>query len=39
MPQFTVFFADVAGFGIEMVQLLDSAHAHGLSLARTQRGG
>jgi len=27
MPQFAVFFADGAGFGIEMVQALDAAHA------------
>ena len=27
MPPFAVFFADGAGFGIEMVQALDAAHA------------
>ena len=27
MPQFAVFFSDDAGFGIEMVQALDAAHA------------
>ena len=26
MPQFAVFFADGAGFGIEMVQALDAVH-------------
>ena len=27
IPQFAVFVADGAGFGIEMVQALDAAHA------------
>ena len=34
MPQFAVFFSDGAGFGIEMVQALDAAHA--LDIARAQ---
>ena len=35
LPQFAVFFADGAGFGIEMVQALDPAHAQ--DIARAQR--
>ena len=31
MPQFAVFFADGAGFGIEMVQALDAAHAQDIT--------
>jgi len=34
MPQFAVFIDDGAGFGIEMVQALDDAHAQGIT--RTQ---
>jgi hypothetical protein len=34
MPKFAVFFSDGAGFGIEMVQALDAAHAQ--DIARTQ---
>ena len=34
MPQFAVFFSDGAGYGFEMVQALDSAHAQ--DIARTQ---
>jgi len=29
MPKFAVFFSDGAGYGFEMVQALDSAHAVG----------
>jgi len=29
MPQFAVFFTDGAGYGFEMVQALDAAHAVG----------
>ena len=29
MPQFAVFFSDGAGYGFEMVQALDAAHAVG----------
>lgn len=31
MPQFAVFFSDRAGFGIEMVQALDAAHAEDIT--------
>ena len=31
MPQFAVFFADGAGFGVEMVQALDAAHAQDIA--------
>ena len=34
MPKFAVFFSDGAGFGIEMVQGLDLAHAE--DIARSQ---
>ena len=34
MPKFAVFFSDGAGFGIEMVQALDAAHAQ--DIARSQ---
>jgi hypothetical protein len=34
IPRFAVFFSDDAGFGIEMVQALDAAHAQ--DIARTQ---
>jgi hypothetical protein len=34
MPQFAVFFSDGAGFGIEMLQALDAAHAQ--NIARSQ---
>jgi len=34
MPQFAVFFADSAGFGIEMVQALDAAHAQDITRAQ-----
>jgi len=30
MPKFAVFFSDGAGFGFEMVQALDDAHAQHL---------
>jgi len=31
IPQFAVFFSDGAGFGIEMVQALDAAHAQDIT--------
>ena len=34
MPQFAVFFSDDDGFGIEMVQALDEAHAVDIVLAQ-----
>ena len=34
MPQFAVFFTDGAGFGIEMVQALDAAHAQDITRAQ-----
>ena len=33
MPQFAVFFSDGSGFGIEMVQALDAAHAQDITRA------
>ena len=33
MPQFAVFFADGADFGIEMVRALDDAHAQDIARA------
>jgi len=33
MPQFAVFFADGAGFGIEIMQALDAAHAQDIARA------
>ena len=38
MPQFAVFFSDGAGFGIEMVQALDAAHAQGIAKAQHPSG-
>ena len=38
MPQFAVFFSDGAGFGIEMVQALDAAHAQDITLAQHPTG-
>jgi len=38
MPQFAVFFADGAGFGIEMVQALDAAHAQDIARAQHPAG-
>jgi hypothetical protein len=37
MPKFAVFFSDGAGFGIEMVQGLDLAHAQDM-VGRDQSG-
>jgi len=37
-PQFAMFFADGAGFGIEMVQALDAAHAQDIALAPYPKG-
>jgi hypothetical protein len=33
MPRFAVFFSDGAGFGIEMVQAMDAAHAEEITRA------
>jgi hypothetical protein len=38
MPQFAVFFSDGAGFGIEMVQALDAAHAQDIARAQHPTG-
>ena len=38
MPQFAVFFSDGAGFGIEMVQALDAAHAQDIARAQHPSG-
>ena len=38
MPQFAVFFSDDAGFGIEMVQALDAAHAQDIARAQHPSG-
>jgi len=38
MPKFAVFFYDGAGFGIEMVQALDAAHAQGIARAEHPTG-
>jgi hypothetical protein len=38
LPQFAVFFADGAGFGIEMVQALDTAHAQDIARAQHPTG-
>jgi hypothetical protein len=38
MPQFAVFFSDGAGFGIEMVQGLDLAHAEDIARAQHPTG-
>ena len=38
MPQFAVFFADGAGFGIEIVQALDAAHAQDITRAQHPAG-
>ena len=38
LPQFAVFFADGAGFGIEMVQALDAAHAQDIARAQHPQG-
>jgi hypothetical protein len=34
MPQFAMFFADGAGFGIAMVQALDTAHTQDITRAQ-----
>ena len=34
MPQFAVFFSDGAGFGIEMAQAMDAAHAQDIARAQ-----
>ena len=38
MPQFAVFFADGAGFGIEVMQALGAAHAQDIALAQHPTG-
>ena len=38
MPQFAVFFSDGAGFGFEMVQALDAAHAEDIARAQHPTG-
>lgn len=38
MPQFAVFFSDDGGFGIEMVQALDAAHAQDIARAQQPPG-
>ena len=38
MPQFAVFFADGAGFGIEMLQALDAAHAQDITQTQHPTG-
>ena len=38
MPKFAVFFSDDAGFGIEMVQALDAAHAQDIARAQHPTG-
>jgi hypothetical protein len=38
MPRFAVFFDDGAGFGIEMVQALDAAHAQDVARAKHPTG-
>ena len=38
MRQFVVFFADGAGFGIEMLQALDAAHAQDITRAQHPTG-
>ena len=38
MPKFAVFFADCAGFGIEMGQALDVAHAEDITRAQHPTG-
>jgi len=38
VPQFAVFFSDDAGFGIEMVQALDAAHAQDITRAQHPTG-
>jgi len=38
MPKFAVFFDDGAGFGIEMVQALDAAHAQDIARAQHPAG-
>ncbi|MCP9806566.1 hypothetical protein KBY71_08565 [Cyanobium sp. T1B-Tous] len=34
MPKFAVFFADGAGFGIELMKALDAAHAQDIARAQ-----
>ena len=38
MPQLAVFFADGAGFGIEVMQALGAAHAQDIALAQHPTG-
>ena len=39
IPQFAVFFAERAGFGIEMVQALDAVRAQDIARAQHPTGG
>ena len=39
MPQFAVFFSEADGFGIEMIQALDAAHAQDIARAQHPPGG
>jgi len=38
MPQFAVFFTDGAGYGFEMVQAMDDAHAQDIARAQHPAG-
>ena len=38
MPQFAVYFSDGAGYGFEMVQALDAAHAEDIARAQHPTG-
>jgi len=38
MPQLALFFSDGAGFGIEMVQAVDAAHAQDIARAQHPTG-
>ena len=38
MPKFAVFFTDGAGFGFEMVQAMDDAHAEDIARAQHPTG-
>ena len=38
MPQFAGFFSDSAGYGFEMVQALNSAHAQYIAIAQHPKG-
>ncbi len=38
MPQFALFFSDRAGFGIEVLQALDTAHAQDITRVQHPTG-